>query len=99
MRILLGISLLARDINWMETHEPVEMKGRYLPSLLARDINWMETVGAYNSIPLPPGNPYSLGILIEWKQSSPPAPLLPYNPYSLGILIEWKLPKPPSSPP
>ncbi len=45
------------------------------------------------SIPL--RNPYSLGILIEWKQDTAwdRSHKLYGNPYSLGILIEWKLMK------
>jgi len=37
-------------------------------------------------------DPYSLGILIEWKRQSTPFGFshLLNNPYSLGILIEWK---------
>jgi len=36
-------------------------------------------------------HPYSLGILIEWKQVWRKIVLKSHiNPYSLGILIEWK---------
>ncbi len=38
-------------------------------------------------------NPYSLGILIEWKQEDGTQLGMGccFYPYSLGILIEWKL--------
>jgi len=39
-----------------------------------------------------PLNPYSLGILIEWKHFVVKSNIKSVmNPYSLGILIEWKL--------
>ena len=40
---LMGISLLAREINWMETKAPLDPWISSPNSLLAREINWMET--------------------------------------------------------
>jgi len=42
-------------------------------------------------VALPINNPYSLGILIEWKLENVLVYIIPLvDPYSLGILIEWK---------
>ena len=41
--MLLVNSLLAREINWMETVLSLPPKYRQFLSLLAREINWMET--------------------------------------------------------
>jgi len=85
-------------------------------SLLARDINWMETNGYTRPADAMDWDPYSLGILTEWKLSihhprkfCSTKSLLARdinwmetlkqqwntscmsNPYSLGILTEWKL--------
>jgi len=62
----MGLSLLARDINWMETSIGIDLAQLY-------------------------SNPYSLGILTEWKRfTALPTYLMRSNPYSLGILTEWK---------
>ena len=37
------VSLLAREINWMETRFSNTRKNAVAYSLLAREINWMET--------------------------------------------------------
>ena len=45
-----GFSLLAREINWLETHDDRLKELRKLPnSLLAREINWLETTGITSS--------------------------------------------------
>ncbi len=69
-RSYLDHSLLAREINWMETIIRERMGKEIYYSLLAREINWMETMthnvdtvyrlGFYKTL-------YSLEKLIEWK--------------------------------
>ncbi len=86
-------SLLAREINWMETFPRRHTIPWDYNSLLAREINWMETLEfiTRNSINQ---TLYSLEKLIEWKQSlvgkgTENTTAL----YSLEKLIEWKLHK------
>ena len=65
-------SLLAREINWLETPRWVHLSISPLPghSLLAREINWLETFWfVFVSMYLSGSAPYSLGKLIDWKPS------------------------------
>jgi hypothetical protein len=39
------LSLLAREINWLETGEIKALRESRGTSLLAREINWLETIG------------------------------------------------------
>ena len=87
-------SLLAREINWMETYHGLDLLESYLTSLLAREINWMETKEfIWSSILLKGVSLYSLEKLIEWKLTVNPLNLnaLMISLYSLEKLIEWKL--------
>ena len=87
------MSLLARETNWMETFFK---QGDSLVigdmSLLARETNWMET-SPKGMFQCPVFSPYSLGKLIEWKQTDTASDNRKSGqrcPYSLGKLIEWK---------
>ncbi len=52
----------------------------------------METVSVFYDWHGENPDPYSLGILIEWKPRNQQSLIrIVNNPYSLGILIEWKL--------
>ncbi len=85
-------SLLAREINWMETERfPSNHSLNSFISLLAREINWMET-GSIRVILYVMVSLYSLEKLIEWKHDFcfPVCFDLCFSLYSLEKLIEWK---------
>ena len=73
MLIPLPNSLLAREINWLETYDKLGSNvSNSLSSLLAREINWLETlVSSIASI----GNVLSLSLLareINWLETRCP---------------------------
>ena len=76
-------SLLAREINWLETRSqswPVTSPCAH--SLLAREINWLET-RQQRLFRVPKSrnlSPYSLGKLIDWK------PLVRYS----NSQVSWR---------
>ncbi len=45
-----GNSLLAREINWLETESVSRHFDQQLDSLLAREINWLETNNSQDNI-------------------------------------------------
>ena len=64
------VSLLAREINWLETSLDALVCWYWdTCSLLAREINWLETSNSktFSNKPIWTSSPYSLGKLIDWK--------------------------------
>jgi|SanBayMetagenome_1026888.scaffolds.fasta_scaffold14767_2 hypothetical protein len=91
------ISLLAREINWLETVHSWKVNVVFLfhlNSLLAREINWLETKEILAK-PLKEFACYSLlAREINWLETVIEALELVIGmmltPYSLGKLIDWK---------
>ena len=83
-------SLLAREINWMETTEYSTANGRIDLSLLAREINWMETLLITDNWQLNISS--LLAREINWMETGVLLMYLffPFSLYSLEKLIEWK---------